>query len=174
MNSSRSPVRTDVKMILSPFAENTASASYPGPYQASDDSPTVLISYAELKFIEAEAAFQTSDPVRAVAAYKAGVAASVLKVTGDANQAWSDANIETEIDATITLEKIIMQKRHALVSQVQPFSDWRRTGIPSLSMAIGTTKTEIPRRFPYPQDEIIYNPNVPSIGSIIDPVWWDQ
>ncbi len=156
-----------------PGGEN-ASASWPGPYQTSDDSPTVLISYAELKFIEAEAAFQTGDAVRAAVAYKAGVAASVLKVTGDANQAWLDANIETETDVSITLEKIIMQKRHALVSQVQPYSDWRRTGIPSLSMAIGSTKTEIPRRFPYPQDEIVYNPNVPSIGSIIDPVWWDQ
>ncbi len=156
-----------------PGGEN-ASTSWPGDYQASNDSPTVLMSYAELKFIEAEAAFQTGDQVRAVAAYKAGVAASVAKVTGDANQEWLDANIETETDASITLEKIIMEKRHALVSQVQPFSDWRRTGIPALSMAIGTTKTEIPRRFPYPQDEIVYNPNVPSIGSIIDKVWWDQ
>ncbi|MCK4993299.1 MAG: SusD/RagB family nutrient-binding outer membrane lipoprotein, partial [Bacteroidales bacterium] len=156
-----------------PGGEN-AAASYPGDYQAAIDAPTVLISYAELKFIEAEAALQTGAAVRAAAAFKAGVAASILKVTGDANQDWLDTNIETVDENSITLEMIMMQKRHALASELQPYSDWRRTGIPNLSMAIGSTKTEIPRRYPYPQDEIIYNPNVPSIGSIIDPVWWDQ
>jgi hypothetical protein len=77
-------------------------------------------------------------------------------------------------ETSITLEMIMMQKRHALVGQAQLFADWRRTGIPTLDLAIGATKTEIPRRLPYPQDETIYNPNVPSIGSIIDPVWWDE
>ncbi|MCK5137687.1 MAG: SusD/RagB family nutrient-binding outer membrane lipoprotein [Bacteroidales bacterium] len=156
-----------------PGGEN-ANASYPGPYMAAADAPTVMMSYAELKFIEAEAALQTGDPDRAATAYKAAVAASVSRVTGAANQEWLDANINTETDATINLEKIMMQKRHALAGQVQPFSDWRRTGIPALSLSIGATKTEVPRRFPYPQDETIYNPdNVPSIGSIIDHVWWD-
>jgi len=156
-----------------PGGEN-ASASYPGDYQAAIDAPIVLMSYAELKFIEAEAAFQTGDGERAATAFKAAVAASVAKVTGSANQDWLDANIETVDENSITLEMIMMQKRHALVGQVQLFSDWRRTGIPTLTLAIGATKTEIPRRLPYPQDETIYNPNVPSIGSIIDPVWWDQ
>ncbi len=151
------------------------SASWPGSYMAANDAPTVMISFAELRFIEAEAAFQTSDPDRAAEAFKAAVAASVRKVTGAVNQDWLDANINTVTGATITLERIMMQKRHALVGQVQPFADWRRTGIPSLTLSINATKTEVPRRFPYPQDEIIYNPdNVPSIGSIIDPVWWDR
>lgn len=156
-----------------PGGENGA-ASYPGEYQAAQDAPVVLMSFTELKFIEAEAALQTGDAVRAAAAYKTAVAASVRKVTGDTNQDWLDTNIETVDENSITLEMIMMQKRHALIGQVQPFADWRRTGIPTLALAIGATKTEIPRRFPYPQDETIYNPNVPSIGSIIDPVWWDQ
>ena len=150
------------------------AASNPGDYMAGATSPTVLMSYAELKFIEAEAALQTGDADRAAVAYIAAVSASVAKVTGDANQDWIDANIGAETGATITLEKIMMQKRHALVGQVQPYSDWRRTGIPTLSLALGATKAEIPRRFPYAQDETIYNPNVPSIGSILIPVWWDE
>jgi len=155
-------------------AENEA-ASYLGDYMAGNTAPVVLMSYAELKFIEAEAALMTGDADRAATAYKAGVAASVAKVTGAANQEWLDANIETETGGTITLEKIIMQKRHALVGQVQPFSDWRRTGIPTLSLVIGATTTEVPRRFPYSQEEIIYNPdNVPSYGTITNRVWWDQ
>ena len=157
-----------------PGSENEA-ASPPGDYMAGSTAPTVLLSFAELKFIEAEAALQTGDADRAVAAYIAGVSASVAKVTGDANQDWIDANIGSETGGTISLEKIMMQKRHALVGQVQPFSDWRRTGIPTLNLVLGATKTEVPRRFPYSQDESIYNAdNIPPVGSIIVPVWWDE
>ena len=96
-------------------------------------------------------------------------------MTGVADQTWMDDNNITATAAGITLEKIMEQKRVALIGQIQPFSDWRRTGYPMLSLATGATKTEIPRRFPYSQDESIYNPdNVPSIGSITDPVWWDE
>lgn len=151
------------------------SASVPGTYQASEDSPVVLISYAEVKFIEAEALFMTSDPDGAADAYNEAVLASLSKVTGDADQDWMDDNNITASAAGISLEDIIEQKRVALIGQIQPFSDWRRTGIPTLALASDATKTEIPRRFPYSQDESIYNPdNVPSIGSIIVPVWWDE
>lgn len=151
------------------------TASFPGSYQTSEDSPIVLISYAEVKFIEAEALLMTSDPEGAATAFNDAVLASLAKVTGTADQEWMDANNITANSGNITLEKIITQKRIALIGQIQPFSDWRRTGIPSLALATGATKTEIPRRFPYSQDESIYNPdNVPSIGSITDPVWWDE
>jgi hypothetical protein len=158
-----------------PGSENDG-ASLPGSHLAGQTQETYLMTYAELKFIEAEAALQTGDPDRAVAAYIAGVEASVDLVTGGAdNEAWLDANIRSENAGSITLEKIIMQKRHALVGQLQPFSDWRRTGIPSLSLAPGATLTAIPQRYPYPQDESIYNPdNVPTIADITVKVWWAE
>jgi len=157
-----------------PGSENF-NASVPGEYLAGQTSPTYLMSYAELKFIEAEAAWQTGDSSRAVIAYKDAVAASVLEVTGDANTSWLDTYINIENAGTMTLEKIIMQKRHALVGQLQPYSDWRRTGLPELLPEPGARHPAIPQRFPYPQDEILYNKdNVPDIGSIIEPVWWAQ
>ena len=150
------------------------TASWPGDYLAAPDAPVVLMSYAEVKFIEAEALL-ASDPAGAAEAFNEAVLASVTKITGEDGTEWMDANNITASAGNITLENIIMQKRIALAGQIQPFSDWRRTGIPELEMSIGATKTEIPRRFPYSQDEMIYNPdNVPSIGSIIDPVWWDE
>ncbi|MEN8158000.1 MAG: SusD/RagB family nutrient-binding outer membrane lipoprotein [Bacteroidota bacterium] len=165
----------DLELIGSPPASGTESASWPGDYMAAEDASTVLISYAEVKFIEAEALLQTGDAAGAAAAYNAAVLASVAKVTGEDGQTWMDDNNITKNDASIDLESIIMQKRHALVGQVQPFSDWRRTGIPNLTVIAGATKTEIPRRFPYSQDEIIYNEaNIPPVGSIIVPVWWDE
>ena len=146
-----------------------------GDYMAAGDAPIVLISYAEVKFIEAEALLETGDAAGAATAYNAGVLASLERVTGVADQTWMDDNNITKNDVSISLEDIIMQKRHALVGQVQPFSDWRRTGIPNLTVIAGATKTEIPRRFPYSQDEIIYNEaNIPPVGSIIVPVWWDK
>ncbi len=158
----------------SPVGSATETASVPGAYLAAADAPIVLISFAELKFIEAEAALST-DPARAAEAYKAAVAASLEQIAGDVDADWMAANIDNETAGTISLEKIIMQKRIALVGQIQPYSDWRRTGIPALALAPGATKTEIPRRFPYSQGELIYNAaNVPSIGSIIVPVWWDN
>jgi len=151
-----------------------ASASYPGSFNASDDSPVILISYMEVKFIEAEANFQLVNTADALAAYKEAVAASVLKVTGAANDTWLDANINNETGGTLTLEKIMLQKYIALYSQNQPYFDWRRTSFPVLNLAAGAKTSEIPRRFPYSQNEIDYNPdNVPSVV-ITDRVWWDQ
>jgi hypothetical protein len=150
-------------------------ASLPGPFLAAKDAPTCLMSHAELKFIEAEAAFMTGDKERAARAYKTGVAASLLHVTGEEQEAWLDSYINTETAATITLEKIILQKRHALVGQLQPYSDWRRTGIPELLPGPYAFLEEIPQRFPYAQDEILLNAeNVPGVESLLVPVWWAQ
>lgn len=155
-------------------ASGNFNASVPGVYLAGQTVPTYLITYSELKFIEAEAALMSGDAARAADAYKTAAAASVLQVTGVANTTWLDANINTENAGSITLEKIIIQKRHALVGQLQSYSDWRRTGIPSLTLAPGAILPAIPQRFPYAYDEIIYNPNVPDIESITEPVWWAQ
>jgi hypothetical protein len=165
----------DGEITGSPTGQQDETASPPGSFLASQTSPIVMISYAELKFIEAEAALQTGAGERAVEAYKAAVAASLEQVTGEVDADWMAANIDGETAGTLTLEDILMQKRAALVGQVQPFADWRRTGIPSLTLAPDATQTEIPRRYPYAQDEIIYNPdNIPAVGSVIVPVWWDE
>lgn len=153
-----------------PGSEN-ANASQPGTHVASEDSPTVIMSYAELKFIEAECHFMLGATANAQAAYEAAVAASVLKVTGSANTAWLDANINGD---PVTLQKIIEQKYMALFATNQPYADWRRTGFPVLELAAGAKLSEIPRRFPYGQGEITYNAaNVPAV-TISDRLWWDN
>jgi len=156
-----------------PAGENDAT-SPPGPALASQTSPTTLISYAEVKFIEAEANFRLGNTAPALAAYQEAVAASVNKIVGGDNSSWLDANINNETEATLNLNKIMTQKYLALHGQVQPFNDWRRTGIPALSLVPGAKTTEIPRRFPYSQSEITYNSNTPSGITITQRVWWDQ
>ena len=150
-------------------------ASLPGEYLAGPAAPVNLMTFSELKFIEAEAALQTGDNERASNAYKNAVAASLLQVTGSANTDWLNDHINIEDASTITLEKIIMQKRHALVGQLQPYSDWRRTGIPELLPVQGTEPHTIPQRYPYPAIEIQLNgKNVPQIDSLTVPVWWAE
>lgn len=146
--------------------------SYPGSYNASKDSPTVIMSYAELKFIEAECEFLVGTEAAALTALEEAVSASILKVTGSAVDAdWLNENITS---STLTLEFIMNQKYLALFSTNQPFADWRRTGFPTLSLEDAAYTSEIPRRFPYAQNEIKYNgDNVPEVV-ITDRVWWDN
>ncbi len=144
-------------------------ASWPGDFIAAEDAPTVIMSYAELKFIEAEALFMTG--ANAQAAYEEAVAASVLKVTGSANNDWLDANIN---GVPVTLELIMTQKYIATFGTNQAYSDYRRTGLPAIAIHPDGLLPAIPTRFPYAQDEITYNgENVPSV-QISDKLWWDQ
>ena len=157
-----------------PGSENDA-VSLPGPHLAGQTASTHLMSYAETKFIEAECEFVVGSKDNAAEAYIDAVTASIHNVTHAANSDWLAANVDGENAASITLEKILMQKRIALVGQLQPYNDWRRTGIPALTLVPGATLSARPQRFPYSQDEGIYNPdNVPTIGDITEKVWWAQ
>jgi hypothetical protein len=150
-----------------------SSASAIGANYASTDSPVYLMSYAELKFIEAEARFNlnATDPL-AVTAYNAGLKASLQRegVYGDGT--WYTAHVITA--GTISLQKIIEQKYLSGFLELETFTDWRRTGFPVLVKAAGAVTSEIPRRLPYPDDERLYNgANMPAGLTIINHVWWD-
>ena len=146
------------------------SATLQGPYYGSATSPVVFISYVEMKFIEAEAKFPT-DKAGSATAFNDAVKASILKVTGASAPAW-EALHASETAASITLEKIMVKKYIALFLQLEVYNDWRRTGFPQLTPATNGVITTIPRRYPYPTSERLYNPNTPS-ASITDRVWWD-
>jgi hypothetical protein len=157
--------------IGSPAGSEDANASTLGTYNNSAAAPVVLSSYAEMQFIKAECLLRqaTPDPAGAAAAYKAAVASSVLAVTGAANTAWLNTNINIEDATTITIEKIIGQKYLAMYSTVVPYDDYRRTGFPILTSVAGAGP--IPSRFPYPQTEISYNPNCPVVTDNNQKLW---
>jgi hypothetical protein len=157
--------------VGSASGENNTEASGIGTNYASSNSPVYLMSYAELKFIEAEV-YLSSDASRAAEAYNAGLKAS-LDREGVSDSSWF-ASQELS-SSTITLEKIINQKYISAFLQMETFSDWRRTGYPSLTIATGAVTSTIPRRLPYPQDERLYNSaNMPQNVKITDSVWWDE
>lgn len=150
-----------------PGSENTL-ASYPGTYNASEESPVLFSSYAEMKFIEAEIKL-SSDPAGSKTAFQEGVAASVSDVTGTDNQTWLDANINNI--ASPDLETIITEKYIALYSTVMPYDDYRRTGFPVLQTVQDAIAAAVPNRFPYPQSEITYNSNTPSAVPLTTKLW---
>jgi hypothetical protein len=52
---------------------------------------------------------------------------------------------------------------------VEAYAEWRRTGYPTMNNPF-----EVPRRFPYPQNEISGNAeNVPDVTPY-NGVWWDD
>ncbi len=169
-----STVKNVVKLAYfgSASGEGNTDASIFGANYSSADSPVLLISFTELQFIKAEALFQTSNLPGAATAYNAGLKASLTK-EGVYDATWYAANTLTA--ATITLEKIMNQKYLSSFLQIETFTDWRRTGFPTLTLATGAFTTEIPRRYPYPSLERLYNgANMPKGITIVNRVWWDK
>lgn len=153
---------------------DATTTSDPGPGIASPDSPIPMVTYAEAKFIEAEAQLRLGKAAEAAAATNEAVAASVERVTGSAISAGFEATAASETAATITLEKLIQQKYVALFTQIEPYNDYRRTGFPTLTANQNSSKKQIPLRLPTSQDERVNNPNATVVSDIYTPVWWDK
>jgi hypothetical protein len=157
-----------------PITSDEVSTSNIGTYIASQEAPAKLISYVEVKFIEAECEYRLGNMGPAADAHNAAVIASIEQVTGEAApQDYIDANA-SEDASSITLEKIMMQKYIATFTQVETWTDWRRTGIPELTPNPNGTISGIPLRLPTPLDERLYNTNATVVSDKLEPVWWDQ
>ncbi|MGC8804154.1 MAG: SusD/RagB family nutrient-binding outer membrane lipoprotein, partial [Bacteroidales bacterium] len=147
--------------------------AYPGATFISPNSPVTLMSYAEAKFIEAEAAL-SSDKARAANAYNDAVNAAFSKYGLAA-----PTSLTSETASTISLAKIIMQKYIALFMNPETFTDYRRTGYPQLTPPSNalTVDKKLPRRWPYPTSERLYNAkNFEPYENITisNRVWWDK
>ena len=130
-------------------------------------------TYTEMKFIEAEAKSRIGDGPGAHAAYIAAVKAS-LERSGVAAADVTAYLAQPSVDpgaANLTLANIMTQKYIAMYTQPESFTDWRRSGVPALTPVSGSN---VPRRFPYPLSERLYNgANMPADLTIFDRVWWD-
>lgn len=127
-------------------------------FWAQFDSPSPLISYWELKFLEAEALSRTG-----------GNATPALNAAITANMEYlgiSSGDITAYL-ATVTgnnLETIIMEKYKSLFGSapIETWNDYRRTGFPAITANVdgqnGTNPSGIvPRRFLYPDSERLSN-----------------
>ncbi|MDI1356062.1 MAG: SusD/RagB family nutrient-binding outer membrane lipoprotein [bacterium] len=143
-----------------------------GDYCDLPDAPLPLVSYCEAKFIEAECKLRAGDAAGAATAHNAGVKASISAVTGGPDAAYEAAHA-TENGSSITLAKIMMEKYVALFTQVEVWTDWRRTKLPTLTPNPTANLTVIPKRLPTSVDERTYNKNAVVVSNIGAATWFE-
>ena len=149
---------------------SSTTTSYIGPAFASSTSSVGIVTYAEAKFIEAEAKLKTGDVVGAKTAMEEAVKASVLSTTGTP----ATTAFITAATATVDLANIIQQKYVALHLTMEPYNDYRRTGFPALVPNQRSATKQIPVRLPTPSEERLYNPNATVVSNVTTKVWWDK
>jgi hypothetical protein len=161
-------------------------ADFKNCYFTSPNSPVLMMTYHELKYIEAEARLRINetDPL-AQTALENAVTSSITKVS---KGLVAPATITSYIAANATLsgtfddklKTVITQKYIAMLASIESWTDYRRTGYPVLTPNAGGDNYQnpggaIPRRLAYPQRERLYNLNFPSpLPNLQDRFWWDQ
>ncbi|HET6991884.1 MAG TPA: SusD/RagB family nutrient-binding outer membrane lipoprotein [Bacteroidia bacterium] len=143
---------------------------------AAINAPVPFLNYFEQKFIEAEADMRLNNVAAAQLAYTDAITASMNKM----GVASSDITTYLAANGTLVgtptqmLDQIMFQKYIAMYLQPESWTDWRRTDVPALIPNQGVISS-IPRRFIYPTNERLYNPNCPQNSSLLTPrLWWDQ
>lgn len=174
---------TQIDGAYVPAPNGTATETQGGIYSTSlltengQTAPTPLMTYHELKFIEAECKLQTGD---ASWQYSLGEAVA-------ANFAWhgiSDVQVVTDyllndvapLVAQDPFKELITQKYIAFYEfeASEAYNDYRRTGIPTMHNPNNFTATGgFVNRFPFAISEVSSNSaNVPLINVFVNKVWW--
>ena len=136
-----------------------------GLFWTSYTSPIPLISYSEVKFLEAEARLRTNDAAGAATALAAAIKANMNRLGVDGTTYIASYGNFAGLSTTAEkLERIIEEKYYALYAQgwLEIWTDFRRTGYPVLTpnpkgINGADPSGVIPRRFPYPTSEKFSN-----------------
>lgn len=143
-------------------------------------SPIFIATYAELKFIEAEAALPTDKP-RAYAAYLSGINANMDKFqipAADAGRIAYLADPRVAVGAAaLTKDLIFKEKYVATYLNPEAWNDARRYDYQykDFTLPVNATLPTFIRRNDYPQGERSKNgANVPAEVPRTTKLWWDQ
>lgn len=175
-------VRLNGEFIPAPNGENVPDISHTKYSPISTENvlysaaPVMVLTYDELKFIEAEANFRLGNLPEANSAYQEAVEKACLRtgLTQEEIDSYTSQGTVFTDDESLTLDMIIKQKYLSFfISQpMEAWSDWRRTGIPTLY----NTVDGIPLRLPYPTNETATNSNAPTdinnVTIYTKKVWW--
>lgn len=149
---------------------------------SSRTAPLYLATYAELKFIEAEAAFRlpaAAGLARAYAAYTAGIRANMelLGVTVNDQNAYLASTAVAPSANALTLDLIFKEKYIANYLNPEAWVDARRFDYQykDFTLPANTATSAFIRRVDYVDAEKSKNgKNVPQFGSLTDRLWWDM
>ena len=140
-------------------------------------APIRMLTFAEYNFIRAEAALRFASPGSAQTFFQEGIRASMLS----AGVAAADITAYLAANGALTgttaqqLEQIINEKYIANYGVVvEPWTDFRRTGYPTLTLPSNAVVPYFPRSLFYPQSEIDNNPeNAIQKSGMNVKVFWD-
>jgi hypothetical protein len=150
----------------------------PDKWYSSPNSPLQIITNAEIRFIEAEAAFRSGDKQRAYDAYLAGINASMTKLDVPADSITkyiSNPVVAVGKDA-LTLQLIMKEKYIATFLMPVTWVDMRRFdyNYKNFALPANSTLDTFIRRGDYPSSATSRNgKNVPA-WSRTDHLWWDK
>jgi hypothetical protein len=150
---------------------------------SSEGSPVQIITYPEVKFIEAEAAL-ASDPARALAAFQEGIRASIVHIHELAGAEGGVAAADDYLNAAypgltadnLDMDLIFKEKYAALFLHPETWVDARRHdyNYQDFTLPEGANLSEFIRRVQYPDSELTRNRgNVPSV-TLTDRIFWDN
>ena len=149
-----------------------------GGWYSSDNSPLQIITYAECKFIEAEADFRKNDKISAYAAYIAGITANMQKMNvADTaiTRYTTDPAVAVGAEA-LTLQRILEEKYIACFLSPVTWDDMRRNdyNYTGFSLPQNAVLSTFIQRLSYPVNESSANSaNVPDV-QLTDKLWWNQ
>jgi hypothetical protein len=135
-------------------------------------SPIYMMTYHELKFIEAEAKFRTG-----AADWKETLKTAVsaaFDFHGDTIGSYFESQVEPRLTAGNELKEIITQKYIAFYDReaIEAYNDYRRTGFPEMKNPNNAT-TGFVNRAPFALSEVSSNSkNVPTVNIFTDKIWW--
>jgi hypothetical protein len=145
-------------------------------YTASATSPVEMATYAELKFIEAEAALSIN-PARSAAAYEEGIRAHMTKI--GVNHSDIDAYMATdEVSAEVTRAKIMKEKYVAMLLNPEAWNDARRFDYQYVGFELPANQNpelngQMLRRVRYPDSEFQRNALKVPQKTMLDRIFWD-
>jgi hypothetical protein len=148
-------------------------------YYSKSTAPLFIITYEELKFIEAEVKFRANDKPGAYTAYLEGITANMNKVGVSAANRDAYINHATVSvgSANLTLDLIMKEKYKALFLSPESWNDARRYDYlyKDFTLPLNAVAANFIRRIVYPSVETSRNgANVPPVGGVLDKLWWDQ
>ena len=158
------------------FDENYISVNSP---LTARTSPIFIVTYAEVKMIEAEAALRAGNSTRAYAAYLEGIRANMdkLQVTAANRDAYINNPIVSVGAPALTLGLVFKEKYTVTYLNAEAWNDLRRNNYQykDFRMPEGAVLTNFIRRVAYPAAERSKNgSNVPADVSLDTPLWWDK
>ena len=148
-------------------------------FYSGGNAPLLLVTFAEMKFIEAEAAFRAGNRPRAYEAYLAGIEAHMDKLgvpEAEKNAYINDPRVSVG-EANLTLNLIFKEKYVAMFLHPEAWVDARRWDYQyeGFELPIGATLNTFIRRLAYPSVETSRNgANVPEISGLDERLAFDE